>query len=112
MFNSSVEDDYNLANDSVDQILLLTSDDLSDSITINILDDKINECTESVSIELDFLKGKLPRVELRPSNIEIEIMDDDPSKFTSHRAIIFPILHNVMRSLSFFTHFRYNWLLL
>ena len=85
MFNSS---DYNLGNDSVDQVLLLTSDDRSDSITINILDDKINECTESVSIELDFLKGKLvPRVELRPSNIEIVIMDDDPSEFTSHRAI-------------------------
>ena len=80
LFTGSLEDDYSLGNDSVDQILILSSADLNDTITITILDDDINECEETVSIELDFLKGELPRVDLSPSSMKIVIMDDDKSK--------------------------------
>ena len=80
MFNTPVEDDYNLGNDLEDQILTLSSDDLNDTITINIVDDDIIESDETISITLAFLKEEIPRVELRPSYIDIVIMDDNASK--------------------------------
>ena len=70
-------DDYSIITESP---LILNSERPSANITINITDDDVLECKESIVLELSFPRDPPPAgVVLNPSTVEFTIMDNDLS---------------------------------
>lgn len=71
---TAADSDYRVMMDTP---LILSTTYPNHTITIYIVNDEEVESTETLTLELSFPGGPLPRVKLNPSTATITIFDDD-----------------------------------